>query len=760
MVRLCTLFTLGVVGVAGTTLAASADKNVSGLQPQAIQVDSGVASGGVPIRFAPRGPGNGCAIDPTQCQERTTLAVADPRASNSSFANGFAVADNFQVPATTLTSICWWGYYGPANVNGTPPAAGAEGFRIRIYTNVQGVPPTQVAEIWAGSNFITGPGATAGTTLTRNAALGVPTGVAVPAGTTMFTWTATIPPLALAAGCYWLEISADSVVSVNQRFRWIDATNVGGPNDGVTLQAPANPGTYTFNNIVNSFDRAFCLGFASPTALATPNCQVPPPALNNTCAAATVVNSLPFNTTGATYRSTFSAVPFCGLNPVNAPVVFYRVVGNGSTFTAASCGAGTDFDTVINVYCSTVTSGTGAAICGTGNANLRCVASNDDGPATCTGATGAFPSQVSWPTVAGNVYIIALFGFETDIGGFDFSITSDGTPSGATGVCVSDRCPLDNSTITLGEVDACGLGAASTNSACNGAGVGLFTLGQQFKGTGSNGVVGPAAGNERDFDFWEYNSAVGGPLPDNSGGSGTTWLAVSYQSEFPGRFQFHTGPCDPATGGTFIGGAFMFYTALGTPPTCQERTIFVPAAAGQGFRLNPFAWDFGGVPCSTGDNDYRVRVDLAPTGACCIPATACFITIALDCTGQGGTYQGNNVACGPTDPCAPPPPGVCCRGSTCNATIAPAACVTTGTQWGAFFASASGTCNAAGVNTTPCCYADYDKIGDGIQVNDIFAYLNDWFASSGFARFGGDGSGTPDVNDIFAFLNAWFAGGC
>ncbi|MBY0312308.1 MAG: hypothetical protein K2W85_09585 [Phycisphaerales bacterium] len=103
-----------------------------------------------------------------------------------------------------------------------------------------------------------------------------------------------------------------------------------------------------------------------------------------------------------------------------------------------------------------------------------------------------------------------------------------------------------------------------------------------------------------------------------------------------------------------------------------------------------------------------------------------------------------------------PSAGTCCRGATC-APLASSACVAAG-QAGASFVSGS-ACSAASV-TSPCCYADYDKAG-GIAVGDIFAFLNDWFGASPFARVGGDGSsGAPEVGDIFSFLNAWFAGGC
>ena len=67
-------------------------------------------------------------------------------------------------------------------------------------------------------------------------------------------------------------------------------------------------------------------------------------------------------------------------------------------------------------------------------------------------------------------------------------------------------------------------------------------------------------------------------------------------------------------------------------------------------------------------------------------------------------------------------------------------------------------CNTVNSTTTPCCYPDYDKL-NGIQVQDIFAYLNDWFAGSTYAEVGGDGTtNNLSVGNIFAFLNAWFAG--
>ncbi|MBY0311468.1 MAG: hypothetical protein K2W85_05320 [Phycisphaerales bacterium] len=147
-----------------------------------------------------------------------------------------------------------------------------------------------------------------------------------------------------------------------------------------------------------------------------------------------------------------------------------------------------------------------------------------------------------------------------------------------------------------------------------------------------------------------------------------------------------------------------------------------------------------------------------PTGACCFDATTCSIMSSAQCAAAAGIYSGNATVCDPI-PCGSTPVGVCCRGATCNSTITQSACTTSGTQWGASFVSSATSCNSSGGTTAPCCFADYDK-QSGIATGDIFAFLNDWFASSVFADVGGAGDATPDTNDIFTFLNAWFSGGC
>jgi hypothetical protein len=52
------------------------------------------------------------------------------------------------------------------------------------------------------------------------------------------------------------------------------------------------------------------------------------------------------------------------------------------------------------------------------------------------------------------------------------------------------------------------------------------------------------------------------------------------------------------------------------------------------------------------------------------------------------------------------------------------------------------------------CRADYDSNG-ALNLQDVFTFLNDWFAGRAIADFNGGGLA---VQDIFAFLDSWFAG--
>jgi hypothetical protein len=163
---------------------------------------------------------------------------------------------------------------------------------------------------------------------------------------------------------------------------------------------------------------------------------------------------------------------------------------------------------------------------------------------------------------------------------------------------------------------------------------------------------------------------------------------------------------------------------------------------------------FNGTFQGTGTTCQAVSCPI-PTGACCAGTGFCALLAQAVCLGvPGTTWQGPGTACEPVNPCAQT--GLCCRGATCASGVAPTACVGSSGA-GAMFIAGQTLCNAAGATASPCCYADFDKLG-GRTVDDIFVYLNAWFANSPFAKVGGDGVATPTVDDIFVFLNAWFAG--
>lgn len=68
---------------------------------------------------------------------------------------------------------------------------------------------------------------------------------------------------------------------------------------------------------------------------------------------------------------------------------------------------------------------------------------------------------------------------------------------------------------------------------------------------------------------------------------------------------------------------------------------------------------------------------------------------------------------------------------------------------------ALGPTNWAFYRDALCQAIDFDRNGS-VDVQDVFAFLNAWFAGSNAANF--DGRNGIDIQDIFSFLNAWFAG--
>jgi hypothetical protein len=96
-----------------------------------------------------------------------------------------------------------------------------------------------------------------------------------------------------------------------------------------------------------------------------------------------------------------------------------------------------------------------------------------------------------------------------------------------------------------------------------------------------------------------------------------------------------------------------------------------------------------------------------PVGACCLPTGACEVRTQSACTGAGGTFQGNNVACGSIS--CPQPVQACCFPSTGGClNLTPTNCAAAGgTPGGAGTACATFVCFPRGA----CCLPNGSCVG-------------------------------------------------
>jgi hypothetical protein len=139
---------------------------------------------------------------------------------------------------------------------------------------------------------------------------------------------------------------------------------------------------------------------------------VTPP--NDNCENAINISSLPFTSPVVSTNNSTSDVPTsttsCGTFGAN---LWYSVLGNGTTYTATTCNASTNYDTEIRVY-------TGA--CASLNSMTEIVCNDDDG--VC--GTGTTKSTVNWCSVTGTTYFISVGYFVNTLtyGNFVLNVTS------------------------------------------------------------------------------------------------------------------------------------------------------------------------------------------------------------------------------------------------------------------------------------------------------------------------------------------------
>ena len=141
-------------------------------------------------------------------------------------------------------------------------------------------------------------------------------------------------------------------------------------------------------------------------------------------------------------------------------------------------------------------------------------------------------------------------------------------------------------------------------------------------------------------------------------------------------------------------------------------------------------------------------------GACCATGGYCEIKYAADCLNPALTFQGVYVGDGTLCEASPCDARACCTGTTCNF-IDRSGCQY---EHAGVFQDAGTFCSPG--PCAPACTADFNGT-DGVTADDIFAFLDAWFAQNGQTGpgFSADFNGVDGVtaDDIFAFLDAWFA---
>ena len=415
----------------------------------------------------------------------------------------------------------------------------------------------------------------------------------------------------------------------------------------------------------------------------------PAPATNTTCANATPLTIGGPTVLGNNFGVAATVLPPCQFDVMFGPIVWYTLVGDGNTVTVSTCDGNRVGDPLMSVYCAESCAGP-----------FNCVIGNDDLGAACT--SGALAAGVTFPTVSGATYYIAVGAAGGGVCTFGITATTNGTPANPpAGDCaLFARCENSGLPADASEPDPCTVSTATnTNASCATAN-NYPAFGQIVGGRISTYLNGTT--NTRDIDYWR--------LPAVTEPTVVTWRI---NAEFPVLYQFLRYATDCTNTATVAAGATRtacFNEFLGEvtlqPGGVNALLLTVP--------------DFQGLPCPD-FNDYRVTISLVPTGTCCVPASICFVTTASDCTTQAGVFAVGGT-CEPVDPCIVAVTGACCSGTTCSV-IEQANCTGANTR----YAGDGTVCNVAGNNITPCCKADFNQNGS-VTVQDIFDFLAAYFS--------------------------------
>ncbi len=370
-----------------------------------------------------------------------------------------------------------------------------------------------------------------------------------------------------------------------------------------------------------------------------------------------------------------------------------------STDNSQIPGGTTNFDTVLSVYTAC------------GGTQLACDDDAGTSPANSSRITNFVMNR-------GQTYIIRLAAWSSTGAGGNYTIRVAG--GGGTGCnpptgscCSGGLCSVSTQAACAGGVWTQGANCdvnmcAPSNDNCAGR-IGVGTGTTAFNNTYAT-TDGPAhdpaclfSGNnqvERDL-WWNFPSTITGQvIVDTCGSSFDTKIAV-YDDTGCTDYAARLLACDDDAQAAVPAGC-------GTG-SLQSRVVFnVVPNRSYTIRVGSYGTTASGAGV--------INITAVPivTGACCISTNSCSVLSVADCTTAGGTYKGDNAPC-----------------------------------------------QGDALNPITCCPANFDLV-NGVDVVDLFAFLDAWFAQNGST---GDGFSADfnnddivEVTDLFGFLDAWFLG--
>ena len=226
-----------------------------------------------------------------------------------------------------------------------------------------------------------------------------------------FTYNLTVPPGTLA-GAYTITTTVRETAPMSRQSTCTATLNVINTPTG---QCCTSDGC----QVLTETACATAMGIygGDNTSCTACACAVAP--LNDTCDTAELIVANDVRSGSTCLASAETSLPTCGQGGlVTTGSVWYKVIGTGNTMTASLCGAVTNYDSKMSVYCGD---------CMTG---FTCVDGDDD---DCPNNS----SIVTFCTQNTATYYIVVHGFSTGRGNFQLALTDDGAPCTATVRCVA-----------------------------------------------------------------------------------------------------------------------------------------------------------------------------------------------------------------------------------------------------------------------------------------------------------------------------------